>query len=295
MASAVRSSGSLKAKNMKHSVVLMDARHQTAFPTPDAELVFFNAPFSCDKLAKIRQAHLWSPPGDKLEALPEILREMRGLKSLSIGPGSIAPSIMDGLEDGLLPEGIEALSIHLGTGTLVWPSVVLPNLRTLYVDVPVRFDASSFPMLRVLSIYPDRSLKNLRLALALPLQELNLLNVPVADEIFDALSSSAGGLERLGLLGGTKLKSLDGIEKLAHLEAVRLKNLSSLADIRALSSLGYLKMLDIQYCKRIANIEIINDLAALRELKIVGCGKLGLEKVDAKISSLRSTTVGATT
>jgi hypothetical protein len=62
MASAVRSSGSLKAKNMKHSVVLMDARHQTAFPTPDAELVFFNAPFNCDELARIHQAHLWSPP-----------------------------------------------------------------------------------------------------------------------------------------------------------------------------------------------------------------------------------------
>jgi len=275
--SAARSSGSLKAKNMKHGVVLMDARHQAAFPTPDAELVFFNAPFNCDKLARIQRAHLWSPPGDKLWALPEILREMRGLKSLSIGPGSIAPSIMDGLEDGRLPQGIEALSIHLGTGTLVWPSVVLPNLRTLYVDVPVRFDASSFPMLRVLPIYPDRSLKNLRQALALPL-ELNLLNVPVADEIFDALSSSADGLESLGLLGGTKLKSLDGIEKLAHLEAVRLKNLSSLADIRALSRLGHLKMLDIQYCKRIANIEIINDLAALRELRIVGCGRLGLEK-----------------
>jgi len=201
---------------------------------------------------------------------------------------------MDGLEDGRLPEGIEALSIHLGAGNLVWPSVVLPNLRTLYVDVPVRIDASSFPMLRVLSIYPDRSLKNLRQALALPLDELNLLNVPVADEIFDVLSSSAGGLERLGLLGGTKLKSLDGLEKLAHLEAVRLKNLSSLADIRALSRLGHLKMLDIQYCKRIANIEVINDLAALRELKIVGCGKLGLERVDAKISSLQKRTVGAT-
>lgn len=74
-----------------------------------------------------------------------------------------------------------------------------------------------------------------------------------------------------------------------------LKNLSSLADIRALSRLGHLEMLDIQYCKRITNIEIINDLAALRELKIVGCGKLGLDKIDAKIISLQRKTVGATT
>lgn len=133
-------------------VVLMHGRHEAAFPTPGAELVFFNAPFNTERLARIEQVHLWSPPGDKLEALPEILREMRGLKTLSIGPGSIAPSIMDGLEEGLLPESIGALSIHLGTGTLAWPGVVLPNLRTLYVDVPVRFDTSSFPALKVLSL-----------------------------------------------------------------------------------------------------------------------------------------------
>lgn len=88
---------------------------------------------------------------------------------------------------------------------------------------------------------------NLRQVLASPLEELNLLNVPVGEEIFDILASSAGFLKRLGLLGGTKLKSLDGLEKLFNLEAVRLKNLSPLADIRALSGLGDLNVLDIQY------------------------------------------------
>lgn len=88
---------------------------------------------------------------------------------------------------------------------------------------------------------------NLRQVLASPLEELNLLNVPVGEEIFDILASSAGCLKRLGLLGGTKLKSLDGLEKLFNLEAVRLKNLSPLADIRALSGLGDLNVLDIQY------------------------------------------------
>ncbi|MBH1664203.1 hypothetical protein ABE543_01935 [Stenotrophomonas sp. TWI169] len=276
-------------------VVLMHGRHEAAFPTPGAELVFFNAPFNTERLARIEQVHLWSPPDDKLEALPEILREMRGLKTLSIGPGSIAPSIMDGLEEGLLPESIGALSIHLGTGTLAWPGVVLPNLRTLYVDVPVRFDTSSFPALKVLSLYPDRSLKNLRQALALPLEELNILNVPVDGEIFNILSASAGGLERLGLLGGTKLKSLDGIETLAALTSVWLKNLSSLTDIRALVGLEQLRKLDIQYCKKIANIEVINDLSALRELTLVGCGKVGLKKIQAKIESLQKRTIGATT
>jgi hypothetical protein len=116
--SCCRTPASGSEKNMNKKVVLMHGRHEAGFPTPGAELVFFNAPFNTERLARIEQVHLWSPPGDKLEALPEILREMRGLKTLSIGPGSIAPSIMDGLEEGLLPESIEALSIHLGTGTL---------------------------------------------------------------------------------------------------------------------------------------------------------------------------------
>lgn len=273
----------------------MHGRHQAEFPTPGAELVFFNAPFNTEKLSRIESAHLWSPPGDKLEVLPEILKKMQGLKALSIGPGSIAPSIMDSLQEGLLPEGLEALSIHLGLGTLAWPGVVLPKLRTLYVDVPVRFDASSFPALNALSIYPDKSLKNIRQALDLPLDELNLLNVPAGSEIFTVLSTQAGSLERLGLLGGTKLRSLDGVEALTGLRSVWLKNLSSLDGIRALVGLEHLQRLDVQYCKRIANIEVINDLSALRELTIVGCGKLGLEKIQAKIKSLQKSTIGGTT
>lgn len=279
---------------MNKKVVLMHGRHEAGFPTPGAELVFFNVPFNTERLARIEQVHLWSPPGDKLEALPEILREMRGLKTLSIGPGSIAPSITDGLEEGLLPESIEALSIHLGTGTLAWPGVVLPNLRTLYVDVPVRFDASRFPALKVLSLYPDKSLKNVRHALALPLEELNILNVPVDGEIFNILSASVGGLQRLGLLVGMKLKS-GGIETLAALTSVWLKNPSSLTDIRALVGLEQLQKLDIQYCKKIANVEVINDLPALRDLTLVGCGKVGLEKIQATIESLQKHTIGATT
>lgn len=109
------------------------------------------------------------------------------------------------------------------------------------------------------------------------------------------LSTLAGGLEHLGLLGGTKLRSLAGVEALAGLQSVWLKNLSSLDDIRALAGLEHLQRLDVQYCKRIANIEVINDLFALRELTIVGCGKVGLEKIEAKIKSLQKSTVGGTT
>lgn len=153
----------------------------------------------------------------------------------------------------------------------------------------------SFPALKVLSLYPDKSLRNLRQALALPLEELNILNVPVDGEIFNILSASVGGLERLGLLGGSKLKSLDGIETLAALTSVWLKNLSSLTDIQALTGLEQLQKLDIQYCKKMANIEVINDLSALRELTLVGCGKVGLERIQAKIESLQKRTIGATT
>ena len=59
---ARQATGWFKEERITNAVVLMHSRHEAAFPTPGAELVFFNAPFSTERLAKIEQAHLWSPP-----------------------------------------------------------------------------------------------------------------------------------------------------------------------------------------------------------------------------------------
>jgi hypothetical protein len=102
-------------------------------------------------------------------------------------------------------------------------------------------------------------------------------------------------LRLLGLLGGRGLVSLEGMQRLQLLCSVRLKNLSSLAYISALTQLPALCRLNVQYCKHIKNNEVLNELRALEGLTIVGRGVLGLSKVDEILSRLKKTTVGATT
>lgn len=171
--------------------------------------------------------------------------------------------------------------------------MVVPNLTTLYVDGPFRFANASFPSLRNLSIYPQKSLNNVRQALTLPLEELNLLNVPIDEQIFRL--AEPVGLRRLGLIGGRTLHSLTGISALPQLESLRLKNLTSLGDIAELASLHRLESLNIQYCKKITGIAAINDLPALRRLTLVGCGNIGLAAIEQKMSTLDWVNTGATT
>src|SRR5690606_32304489 len=142
-------------------------------------------------------------------------------------------------------------------------------------------------------LYPQRSLNNVRQALELPLEEFNLLNVPTDEGIFRLVEPT--GLRRLGLLGGRALASITGISALPQLESLRLKNLTSLSDISELGSLQRLEILDIQYCKKITSIAFINDLPRLRKLTLVGCGNIGLETIEAKLSTLETANTGATT
>ena len=232
-------------------------------------------------------------PYGPIGRLPEIISAMTNLRALSIGPGRMLPTVVTGLRQGDLPESLEELSVHIGDRTLVWPEVVVPNLQTLYVGEPFRFKNEHFPQLRALSLYPQRSLNNVRQALELPLEELNLLNVPVDEEIFRLVEPV--GLRRLGLIGGRTLTSLTGISALPRLESLRLKNLTSLGDISELSALQQLEIVNIQYCKKITGIAAINDLPRLRRLTLVGCGNVGLEKIEAKLTTLEWVNTGATT
>lgn len=203
------------------------------------------------------------------------------------------PTIVTELRQGDLPESLEELSVHISERTLVWPDVVVPNLKTLYVGEPFRFKSEHFPRLRALSLYPQRSLSNVRQALELPLEELNLLNVPTDEEIFRLVEPV--GLRRLGLIGGRTLTSLTGISALPQLESLRLKNLTALGDISELAALQQLEILNIQYCKKITGVAAVNDLPLLRRLTLVGCGNIGLTTIEAKMSTLEWANTGATT
>ncbi|MEV6705723.1 hypothetical protein [Micromonospora wenchangensis] len=278
---------------MHTGIVLLRRRNDRGVFGPERELVFFDEPILPERLAQIRTVQLWAPHDDRLERLPEIIGEMENLTSLTISGNSSAPSLVQEIRTGDLPESLEELRILDEYGrVLTWPDVVLPRLTTLFVSDVFRFDVSAFPRLRAVSLKPDRVQANLREALRLPLHELNVLNVSLDERIFEIVSTCP--LRRLGLLSGTKLVSLDGIQVLSSLESLRLKNLRALSDISALRELPELTRLDIQYCRKIRGIEVLAELTSLERLALVGCGDLGLTKVRDVIDRIPLTTIGAT-
>lgn len=278
---------------MDTGVVLLRRRNDRDVFGPDRELVFVDEPVLPERLSQIRDVQLWAPHDDRIERLPEVIGQMENLTSLTISSGSSTPSLMAEIREGDLPESLKQLRILDEHGRVfVWPGVTLPRLTSLFVSDVFRFDASAFPELRRVSLKPDRAQANLREALRLPLDELNVLNVSLDERIFEIVA--ARPLRRLGLLSGTKLASLDGIQALPGLEALRLKNLRALSDISALRELSVLTALDIQYCRKIQGIEVLADLPTLERLTLVGCGDLGLTAVQDVIGRLPVTTIGAT-
>ena len=277
---------------MVNKVILLHSKNAKKIPLAGVDLAFFDDPLSGAELSEIESVQLWSPAGDKIERLPEVIAAMTGLKCLNIGPGSMAVSIINDCKDGDFPEGLEELRVHAGLGTIIWPDLTLPNLTSLYVDVQFRFKNSSFPKLRSLSISPDKALKNVRQLEGMELDELNLLTVPVGNEVFELIPKLP--ITSLGLLSGTKLKDIAGVARFGGVSSLRLKNLSSLEDISGLAELPSLSILDVQYCKKIKNISVINQLQSLAELTLVGCGKLGLDVVGGKLQSLKKKTIGGT-
>ena len=278
---------------MADDVVLLRRRNDSGVFGPERELVFFDEPILSERLLQIRRVQLWAPHDDRLGRLPKIIGQMQNLTSLTISGGSSEPSLVSEIRDGDLPESLEELRLFDEHGrVLTWPKVVLPRLTTLFVSDVFRFDVSEFPRLRSVSLKLDRTEANLREALRLPLDELNVLNVSLDERIFQIVS--ARPLRRLGLLSGTKLASLDGIQALPTLESLRLKNLRALCDISALRDLPELAQLDIQYCRKIQGIEVLGELTSLEQLTLVGCGDLGLAGVRKVIDRIPRTTIGAT-
>lgn len=274
-------------------VVLLRRRDDRGAFRPDRELLFFDEPIPPERVAQISAVQLWAPPDARIERLPEVIGEMENLTSLTVSSGSTHPSLVSAIRPGDLPESLQELRIHdEHARVLTWPDVTLPRLTTLFVSDVLRFDVSAFPRLRSLSLKPDRTQTNLRDALRLPLDELNVLNVSSDESIFDIVS--ARPLRHLGLLSGTKLTSLDGIQALPHLDSLRLKNLRAMSDISALRALPGLTRLDIQYCRKIRGIEVLAELRSLERLTLVGCGDIGLADVQHIVDGIPRTIVGAT-
>ncbi|MFT4397925.1 hypothetical protein ACLTEW_23650 [Gordonia lacunae] len=82
------------------------------------------------------------------------------------------------------------------------------------------------------------------------------------------------------------------VEAWARIEPLMPK--PSPGDISELAALQQLEVVNIQYCKKITGTAAVNDLPRLRRLTLVGCGRIGLEKIEAKLSTLEWANTGAT-
>jgi len=182
------------------------------------------------------------------------------------------------------------LQISNDLRTLSWPKVILPNLKELVAMPSIKFDAASFPSLESIHINPNKNLSNVLEALKLPIREMFLLSVPNGNKIFDVLASE--DIQTIGLLGGNSLVNLDGVEQLASLKSIKLKNLSKLVDIGALKSQSELTSVNIQYCNKIENIEVLNELKKIEKLIIVGSGTMGVDRLEPRLQRVLDRSLG---
>ncbi|WP_421721606.1 hypothetical protein [Achromobacter xylosoxidans] len=153
------------------------------------------------------------------------------MTDLSIEPGNIQALVIKNLCANMLPASLRQLSIFDCPGSYTWSAGPMPRLGLLEVNVPMRFKAEDFPVLRSLSLLPDKQGKLLDQALHLPLlAELNLFNVPFDATLFDRIAALP--LVSLELMPRRSLQTLAGIERLSGLWSLRLKNQGGLAHRR---------------------------------------------------------------
>ncbi|CUJ17697.1 Leucine Rich repeats (2 copies) [Achromobacter xylosoxidans] len=273
--------------------LLMHSRQAAQAHGSDQVLVY-DAPPDATTLATIEYVHLWAPPLDPVQELPALIARLPSLTHLSIGPGNIHASVVKYLRADMLPASLRHLSIFDCPGSYTWSAGAMPRLESLEVNVPMRFKAEDFPALKSLSMLPDKPGKLLDQALRLPLQELNLFNVPFDESLFGRIAALP--LVSLGLMEGRSLQTLAGIEQLSGLRSLRLKNQGALEKIQPIATLPKLEWLNIQYCKRIADIDVLGELAGLQEMTLVGCGDIGLRDWEAKLrAKIPRVNIGATT
>jgi hypothetical protein len=145
----------------------------------------------------------------------------------------------------------------------------LKKLEKIYINPKQNFiiDVSQFTNLKHLGIEYWKGIKNIG-------KLKNLESIVIIKYPYENLSEFLE-LEKLNILHiySSKVKTLEGIEKLKNLKKISLARNNGLENINGIQYLKILEELEIEKCKNIKNYEIIQEIKTLKNLYVDGIKK----------------------
>ena len=165
---------------------------------------------------------------------------------------------------------LRRLSVVCRTSDDLRPIRKLHRLHTLKVETDQAFDVDlqNWPVLEDLSFAWSGKFENLQHA-----SQLKVLNIwSWRDGDLKKLVDLVN-LRELGIFGGT-LRTLDGLEACTGLEQLRLVNMRSLSDFRAIAMLCNLRVVSIDTCRKLGNLRVFANHKQLTALDIDNVGEI---------------------
>lgn len=105
------------------------------------QVLFHDPPPDAATLATVENIHLWAPPLDLVQEIPDLITRLPSLTHLSIGPGNIQALVVKNLRADMLPGSLRHLSIFDYPRSYTWPAGPMQRLESLEVNVPMQFKA----------------------------------------------------------------------------------------------------------------------------------------------------------
>ncbi|MCO7186788.1 MULTISPECIES: hypothetical protein [unclassified Pseudoalteromonas] len=186
---------------------------------------------------------------------------------------------------------LKALYIFDSTITDISKVSHLVNLEVLYLECPklkVGFDVSQLCNLKDVRIDWKPCLKNISESTSVKVLLLNGFK----EESLSCLLPLT--IRRLDLIKPSKLKTLDGLEKLSELNSISLYQCRKLESIDAITSLG-LASVEIEGCKQVRGLSKLLTLSGLEGLVIENCSTIESISGISKLRKLQKLRIASTT
>ncbi|MCF2910369.1 hypothetical protein L1285_18815 [Pseudoalteromonas sp. DL2-H2.2] len=167
----------------------------------------------------------------------------------------------------------------------------LVNLEVLYLECPrlkIGFNASRLCNLKDVRIDWKPCLKNIAESSSI---KVLLLSGFKEESLTDFLPLN---ISRLDLIRPSKLKTLDGLEKLSQLNSISLYQCRKLESIDAIASLS-LSSIEIEGCKQVKGLSKLLTLSGLESLVIENCANIESISGISTLSKLQKLRIASTT